>query len=57
MTLRLFIISEIDSTLFDVTVDHELDIEVIGDKQACMHKFNTAVFYIDNCRLYSGVTS
>jgi hypothetical protein len=57
MTLRLFIISEIDSTLFDVTVDHELDIEVIENKQACMHIFNTAVFYIDNFRLYSSVTS
>lgn len=32
MALRLFITSEIDSTLVDVTVDHEPNIEVIGKR-------------------------
>ena len=51
MALRLFITSEIDSTL--VTVDRKPDIEVIGIRQAGVHKFTSLVFYIVGSRLYS----
>ena len=53
MASRLFMISEIDSTLVTVTLDCIPDIEVIRNRLADMNKFTSLVFSIDINRLYS----